>query len=195
VTNEETHHDSDEATDNQPHRGELCDIDAIESDALRKVARRWREAGLEIEAGNTLAGDYVSHLHSRAKVYVTHGQYAVTAPDGEHRFDSARDAAQYAYGIVEEVKRVTHYADFPDELQRLIDELADGGFDITYGEVEGEGGGPGFTAEQGETVVHVEDWTQTWALTCRAPDRPGYDDTWAYPDRVRGEVWEWLQDY
>ena len=87
------------------------------------------------------------------------------------------------------------HGDFPDELQHLLNELAEEGFEVTYGEVEGEGGGPGFTVEKGETTIHVEDWTQTWALTCRSPDRPDYDDTWAYPSRVRGEVWEWLQDY
>lgn len=195
MTNEETYHDEDEATDNQPRRGELCDIDAIESKALRKVARRWREAGLDIEAGNTLAGDYVSHLNSGAKVYVSYGQYVVHGPDGESTFDAARDAAQYAYGITEEVKRVTRYADFPDELQRLIDELEQEGFGIVYGTTGGEPAQPAFIAEKDETTVHVEDWTQTWALTCRGPDRPDFDDTWAYPDRVRGEVWEWLQDY
>lgn len=95
----------DDSNDNQPRRGELCDIDAIESDALRKVARRWNEAGLEIEAGNTLGGDYVSYLHSGAKVYVSRGQYVVRGPDGESTFDGARDAAQYAYGITEAAKQ------------------------------------------------------------------------------------------
>lgn len=93
-------HDSDETADNQ-----YCIINTIESDALHKVARRWCETGLEIEAGNTLAGDYVHHRASGAKVYVFHGQYVVRGPDGEHTFDSARDAAQYAYGITAAAKQ------------------------------------------------------------------------------------------
>lgn len=102
---EDKTYDSDEATDNQPRRGDLCNIDAIESDAIRDVARRWRDTGLELEAGSTLSGDYVHHLHSCAKFYMTHGQYVVRGPDGEHRFDAALDAAQYAYGITDEVKQ------------------------------------------------------------------------------------------
>ncbi|WP_096391463.1 hypothetical protein [Halopenitus persicus] len=184
-------HDNDDANDNQQY----CNIDAIESEALRDVARRWRDAGLELESGNTLGGDYVSHLHSRAKVYVTHGQYAVTAPDGEHRFDSARDAAQYAFGITEEVKRVTRYAYFPVEIQHLLDELAEEGFEIIYGDVESEGGGIAFAAERGETSIYVADWTHSWAMTCRGPDRPSYDNTWEHPSRVRGEVWGWLEEF
>jgi hypothetical protein len=106
VTNEENLHDSDdETTDNQPRRDERCNIDAIESDAIRDVARRWREAGLDIDAGYGLAGDYVHHRPSGAKVYVSHRQYVVRGPDGEHTFDEARDAAQYAFGITEAAKQ------------------------------------------------------------------------------------------
>ncbi|KOX91613.1 hypothetical protein AMS69_17995 [Haloarcula rubripromontorii] len=89
---------------------------------------------------------------------------------------------------------MTRYADFPDELQHLIDELEQEGFGIVYGAI-GESDRPAFIAEQGETIVRVEDWTQTWAFTLRDPDRPDYDDTWAYPRRVRGEVLEWLDDF
>jgi len=89
---------------------------------------------------------------------------------------------------------VTRYGDFPDDLQHLIDDLDEEGFSIIYGEVKGLGGGPGFTAERGATVIHVEDWTQTWAFSCRDPERPDYNDTWAYPSRVRDEVWKWLDE-
>lgn len=90
---------------------------------------------------------------------------------------------------------MTCYADFPDELQRLIDDLEQEGFDVVYGKVGGESGTPAFIAERGETFIQVEDWTQTWGFTLRDPDRPAYGDTWAYPYRVREEIWTWLDEF
>lgn len=90
---------------------------------------------------------------------------------------------------------MTTHGDFPSELQHLLDELAEEGFSITYGEVEGEMGGPGFVAQKEATVIQVTDQTQTWFVTCRHPDHPDVDDCWDLPRRVRREVLEWVQVY
>ncbi|AEH35590.1 hypothetical protein [Halopiger xanaduensis] len=98
-------HDSDDRNSNQPRRVETCDIDAIESDAIREVARRWRRAGRRIEAGNQLTGDYVFDIETGVSVYEHAGKY-VASDDGDRdpRFDSPRDAAQMAVGYLEAVE-------------------------------------------------------------------------------------------
>jgi hypothetical protein len=93
------------------------------------------------------------------------------------------------------VTRGVHPGHFPIELQHLLDELEKEGFEFTFGEVESDGGGIGFVAEKNQTEILVTDSTQTWFLTMRDPARPDVDDCWDLPRRVRGEVWEWLQDY
>ncbi|WP_435068496.1 hypothetical protein [Haloplanus sp. C73] len=98
-------HDSDDRNPNQPRRVETCDIDAIESEAIREVARRWHCAGRCIEAGNQLTGDYVFDIETGVSVYEHAGKYvADDGRDRDSRFDSPCDAAKMAVGYLEAVE-------------------------------------------------------------------------------------------
>ena len=88
---------------------------------------------------------------------------------------------------------MTEYSAFPGNLQAVIDELRERGYEIHYGEVEGEMGGPGFYAENGDSVVQITDHIQTWFVTFRDRSRPNVDDCWCRPRRIRSEVELWLE--
>jgi len=98
-------HDSDDRNPNQPRRVETGDIDAIESEAIREVARRWCRAGRRIEAGNQLTGDYVFDIETGVSVYEHAGKYVASDGDGrDSRLNLPRDAAQMAVGYLEAVE-------------------------------------------------------------------------------------------
>ena len=83
----------------------MGDIDAIESEAIREVARRLRRAGRRIEAGNQLTGNYVFDIETGVSVYEHAGKYVVSdGDDCDSRFDSSRNAAQMAVGYLEAVE-------------------------------------------------------------------------------------------
>ena len=81
---------------------------------------------------------------------------------------------------------MTGKSDFPPEIQTLIDEITDDGFDIAYGEVTPLGT-PGFLAESGETLVQVADHGQVWMVTAEIKEGR-IDDSWDCPSRVASGV-------
>jgi len=85
---------------------------------------------------------------------------------------------------------VTEKGDFPEELQHLIDELAEDGFDVAYGETDPHDT-PGFIAELGETTVIVTDRLRAWFVTVETSEGR-VDESWERPARVRREVEELL---
>lgn len=89
---------------------------------------------------------------------------------------------------------MTGYSEFPSNIQTVIDELQERGYNVGYGEVEGELGGPGFVATTDSTHVQITDHVQTWFVTLHADDRPNIDDCWCHPGRVRREVGQWLEE-
>lgn len=104
MTNKNLHYD-DDLPDDHPRRVETCDIDEIETTALRELAQQWVENGRAIEAGDQMPGDYVFDIETGVSVYEHAGKYvADDGRDRESKYDAARDAVQMALEYFEEAR-------------------------------------------------------------------------------------------
>lgn len=188
MTNENLR-DSNGMSANHPRRVETCDIDSIESKAIREFAEEWKKSGREIEAGRQEAGDYLYDIHTGVSVYETaEGYVADNGRGSSSRFENPRAATRIASKYLEYACRED---DLPSNIEDCIEMLHDRGFGVTRGKTNHDTSA--IFAERDETrikIVSADDGQ--WWIMARGPSMPVLSEMCDRPRRVSQEAREWL---